>query len=183
MRKFDYIVETAISKRKEYQKKYQLKQREKKKKAMMTEFEPRVRNEVNITDAPLPENPTLKDLVGRIVNFDLKTGESLKGIVQEPREDILDRNALRVFSLGEFGVRMIPKKMITKAMVGSTEVQLQAAPKTPGAAGEFEVPGSKGNVYTVKHDGYDNWTCTCPAYKWKKGDCKHVSAMKDKVNN
>jgi SWIM zinc finger len=46
------------------------------------------------------------------------------------------------------------------------------------SAGEqHKVPGSKGAVYTVTND-QGVWTCTCPASKWQKGDCKHVTSLK-----
>jgi len=41
----------------------------------------------------------------------------------------------------------------------------------------FKVPGSKGAVYTVTNDR-GSWTCTCPASKWQKGECKHIQALK-----
>jgi hypothetical protein len=37
----------------------------------------------------------------------------------------------------------------------------------------FQVPGSKGAVYTVTNDR-GSWTCTCPASKYQAGDCKHI---------
>ena len=39
------------------------------------------------------------------------------------------------------------------------------------------VPGSKGAVYTVTNDR-GAWTCTCPASKWQKGECKHIVKLK-----
>jgi hypothetical protein len=44
----------------------------------------------------------------------------------------------------------------------------------------FKVPGSKGAVYTVANDR-GSWTCTCPASKWQKGECKHITALKTKT--
>ena len=41
------------------------------------------------------------------------------------------------------------------------------------------VAGSKGAVYTVTNDR-GSWTCTCPASKWKAGECKHITALKTK---
>jgi hypothetical protein len=41
----------------------------------------------------------------------------------------------------------------------------------------FKVPGSKGAVYTVTNDR-GSWTCTCPASKWQKGECKHIVQLK-----
>jgi hypothetical protein len=46
------------------------------------------------------------------------------------------------------------------------------------SAGEqHRVPGSKGAVYTVTNNN-GLWTCTCPASKWQKGDCKHIVKLK-----
>ena len=42
---------------------------------------------------------------------------------------------------------------------------------------EYRVPGSKGAIYTVTDDA-GTWSCTCPASKWQKGDCKHIKALK-----
>lgn len=42
---------------------------------------------------------------------------------------------------------------------------------------EYKVPGSKGAIYTVTNDaGY--WSCTCPASKWQKSECKHIVKLK-----
>ena len=38
---------------------------------------------------------------------------------------------------------------------------------------EYRVVGSKGSVYTVTDEG-GTWSCTCPASKWQKGECKHI---------
>jgi hypothetical protein len=42
---------------------------------------------------------------------------------------------------------------------------------------EYRVPGSANNVYTVR-EHLGSWTCTCPASKWSKGECKHVQKIK-----
>ena len=42
---------------------------------------------------------------------------------------------------------------------------------------EHKVLGSKGNVYTVTDD-HGAWSCTCPANKWQKGECKHIVKLK-----
>ena len=42
---------------------------------------------------------------------------------------------------------------------------------------EHKILGSRGNVYTVTDDA-GSWSCTCPASKWQKGDCKHIIALK-----
>jgi hypothetical protein len=38
---------------------------------------------------------------------------------------------------------------------------------------EYQVPGSQGNVYTVTEE-HGVWSCTCPASRWQKGQCKHI---------
>jgi len=48
----------------------------------------------------------------------------------------------------------------------------------PEAVGQqYQVPGSKGAIYTVTNDR-GSWTCTCPAAKWQRGDCKHIAKLK-----
>ena len=42
---------------------------------------------------------------------------------------------------------------------------------------EYRVPGSKGAIYTVTDDN-SSWSCTCPASKWQKGECKHIQQIK-----
>jgi hypothetical protein len=37
----------------------------------------------------------------------------------------------------------------------------------------YRVAGSNGAIYTVTNDR-GSWSCTCPASKWQKGDCKHI---------
>ena len=49
----------------------------------------------------------------------------------------------------------------------------------PSKGKEYQVAGSKGAVYTVTDDR-GSWTCTCPAAKWQKGDCKHILAIQSK---
>ncbi len=45
------------------------------------------------------------------------------------------------------------------------------------------VPGSKGAEYTVTYGRTPQgpyqygWSCTCPAFKFKSGDCKHIKAV------
>lgn len=42
----------------------------------------------------------------------------------------------------------------------------------------YEVEGSKGNVYTVTDDN-GIWTCSCPAHGFGRGkDCKHIKQLK-----
>ena len=45
---------------------------------------------------------------------------------------------------------------------------------------EYRVPGSKGAIYTVTDDR-GSWSCTCPASKWQKGECKHIKELKSKL--
>lgn len=42
---------------------------------------------------------------------------------------------------------------------------------------EYKVPGSANNVYVVR-EHLGEWTCTCPASKYQKGECKHVAKLK-----
>jgi hypothetical protein len=42
---------------------------------------------------------------------------------------------------------------------------------------QYQVPGSKGAIYTVTDD-HGVWSCTCPASKWQKGDCKHIVQLR-----
>jgi hypothetical protein len=45
---------------------------------------------------------------------------------------------------------------------------------------QYRVPGSKGSVYTVTNDS-GAWSCTCPASKWQKGECKHIVQLKSET--
>jgi hypothetical protein len=40
-----------------------------------------------------------------------------------------------------------------------------------------KVPGSNGAIYTVTNNR-GAWTCSCPASRWQKGDCKHIKQIK-----
>jgi len=42
---------------------------------------------------------------------------------------------------------------------------------------QYRVPGSKGAIYTVTNDS-GAWSCTCPASKWQKAECKHIAKLK-----
>ena len=55
------------------------------------------------------------------------------------------------------------------------EVAEEVAVETTGK--QYRVPGSKGAIYTVTDDA-GVWTCTCPASKWQKGECKHIVKLK-----
>lgn len=49
--------------------------------------------------------------------------------------------------------------------------------EVPEAVGkQYQVPGSKGAIYTVTNDA-GSWSCTCPASKWQKGPCKHIKSL------
>jgi SWIM zinc finger len=43
----------------------------------------------------------------------------------------------------------------------------------------WTVSGSKGATYTVTNAA-GSWTCTCPAAKWQRGECKHIVKLKTK---
>ena len=47
----------------------------------------------------------------------------------------------------------------------------------PAKGREYRVTGSGRNVYTVTDDA-GAWSCTCPAAKWQKGECKHIAKLK-----
>ena len=40
-----------------------------------------------------------------------------------------------------------------------------------------KVLGSNNAIYTVTDD-VGVWSCTCPASKWQKNDCKHIKELK-----
>jgi len=40
-----------------------------------------------------------------------------------------------------------------------------------------KVAGSNNAIYTVTNDN-GSWTCTCPASKWQKAECKHIVKLK-----
>lgn len=52
----------------------------------------------------------------------------------------------------------------------------------PAKGKEYRVVGSGRNVYTVTDDA-GSWTCTCPASKWQKGECKHIVKLKSETVN
>ena len=58
------------------------------------------------------------------------------------------------------------------------EVTEEVAVETTGK--EYRVPGSKGAIYTVTDDA-GAWSCTCPASKWQKGECKHIVKLKSEA--
>lgn len=55
---------------------------------------------------------------------------------------------------------------------------VEEKPEVPEVTGkQYQVPGSKGAIYTVTDD-QGSWTCTCPASRWQKGECKHIVQLK-----
>ena len=53
---------------------------------------------------------------------------------------------------------------------------------------EVKVKGSKGAEYIVVHgrqskdaDYMYGFSCNCAAFKWRKGECKHIKAVKENV--
>jgi len=44
---------------------------------------------------------------------------------------------------------------------------------------QWEVTGSKGDVYTVNNLGSGNYTCTCAQYKFRKKACKHIKEIQN----
>ena len=134
-------------------------------------------------DQPLPTKLTLDDLVGIRVSLKFRNGNQINGVVQKPREDFLDKDALRIFDLDNKEIRVIPKNWIIRGMAagvgGKKEITLPIVNKGPKS---WKVPGSKGNVYDVKREANGRWSCTCPAAKYQGGNCKHVRACKEKEN-
>jgi hypothetical protein len=46
----------------------------------------------------------------------------------------------------------------------------------------WEVPGSKpGVLYTILRGLEDDFTCSCPAFSFRRGDCKHIKGIKDSL--
>lgn len=178
------VVEAASIKQKDYAKKYQAKKRAEKRMADVADLESDVRNTAFMSFEDDPEQYTLDNLVGRIVDFELRTGEKLRGIVQKPRDSVLDtagKGSLRVLLLNVDSPRieMVPKIWITSAKVGDREVRLLPKETSSLKPGEsMRVKGSGTNIYKVKRDKNDKWTCTCPAFAWQKGDCKHIRGVK-----
>jgi hypothetical protein len=50
----------------------------------------------------------------------------------------------------------------------------------PAKGREYRVSGSGRNIYTVTDEG-GAWSCTCPASKWQKGECKHIVKLKSET--
>jgi hypothetical protein len=58
--------------------------------------------------------------------------------------------------------------------------KIEEAEVVESAGKQYQVPGSKGAIYTVTDD-CGSWSCTCPASKWQKGECKHIVQLKSET--
>ena len=45
----------------------------------------------------------------------------------------------------------------------------------------FEVEGTKGNKYAVKHAKNGSWSCECVGYGFRR-KCKHIEKVKEKIS-
>lgn len=43
---------------------------------------------------------------------------------------------------------------------------------------KWEVEGSTGNIYTVSIDKNNNYGCSCPVWKFRRQECKHIAQVK-----
>ncbi|RLF97634.1 hypothetical protein DRN58_08425, partial [Thermococci archaeon] len=43
---------------------------------------------------------------------------------------------------------------------------------------KFKIPSQSHDEYYIVTKGYKVWTCTCPDYKYRKVECKHINAVK-----
>jgi hypothetical protein len=48
---------------------------------------------------------------------------------------------------------------------------------------KWEIQGSKGDIYTVAQDADGNFGCSCPVWKFKREECKHIKQVKDMLLN
>lgn len=49
---------------------------------------------------------------------------------------------------------------------------------------KWEVPGSKpGVMYTVMRGLEDNFNCSCPAFSFRRGECKHIKGIRESLSN
>jgi len=46
---------------------------------------------------------------------------------------------------------------------------------------KYNVPGSNSAVWTVGIDKDGNYGCSCPVWKFKRQECKHIKSVKDNV--
>lgn len=94
--------------------------------------------------------------------------ERMVGYVREGHEPFRFKTPLPFYAKGR-------KFVEVKNTYGFT-VDNEPAEETRGVT--YTVAGSKANVYTVSNDS-GAWTCTCPASKWQRGDCKHVKLIRE----
>jgi hypothetical protein len=64
-----------------------------------------------------------------------------------------------------------------KEVPNTWNFKLAEEPEEVAKGRQYRVPGSKGAIYTVTDDA-GAWTCTCPAAKWQRGECKHIKQVK-----
>ena len=62
--------------------------------------------------------------------------------------------------------------MITALMMQGT-INDPEASQDEAKVRSWDVQGSKGNTYTVTHDGHV-WGCSCPGFGWRR-KCRHVT--------
>jgi hypothetical protein len=48
---------------------------------------------------------------------------------------------------------------------------------------KWEIQGSRGDIYTVARDADGNFGCSCPVWKFKREECKHIRQVKDMLRN
>ena len=70
------------------------------------------------------------------------------------------------------------RKFVEVANTYGFSIADEPEPETRGVT--YTVRGSGANVYTVSDDR-GVWSCSCPASKWKRGDCKHVKLIREKA--
>ena len=68
--------------------------------------------------------------------------------------------------------RVIPRRDIV-TIDGNTEIHVETVKND-----SWEVAGSKGKTYTVTLQS-GTWTCTCPAFEFRRGECKHIIGKKN----
>lgn len=87
--------------------------------------------------------------------------------------------AFRPRGTGEIKVFKAAIKIETrgrKFVVNPVQFKTQLKAEEPEGRA-WTVKGSKGDEYQLSElDG--TWSCTCPASKWQKAECKHITALK-----
>lgn len=46
---------------------------------------------------------------------------------------------------------------------------------------KWEVQGSKGTTWTVSQDNEGNFGCSCPVWKFRRHECKHIQEIKHQL--